>query len=57
MDPTATDLGDAGGVGVELDLADAATLAWEAEVITVMKELDEEAAREGVRVHINVARR
>ena len=58
VDLAAGDLGDAGGAGVELDLADAATLAWEAEVIGVMTGMDAEAREEaGVGVLVNVARR
>ncbi len=46
-----------GGTGVELDLADPATLAWERTLIEEMKQLDSRSEQDGINVLINVGRR
>ncbi len=54
VDPEA-ELREEGGTGIELDLADADTLAWEAEAIRTL--LEEDARKEEVSVFINLGRR
>ena len=52
------ELTEEGGVGVELDLADEDTLAWEKAVIEAMFEVSKDAEKESdVKVLVNVARR
>ena len=56
LDDNAT-LEQNGGAGVELDLADEATLAWEGQLIETMFNASAEAEKDGVQIFVNVARR
>lgn len=51
------ELAEEGGAGLELDLADKATLDWEKQLIQVLAEVAKEAEKDGVTLHYNAARR